>query len=126
VKRGTRINLEPASVRAARCRPDKDDTLATQWKLDATMPLHTNQAAAEEIVAGAGCGHGPGKGDQATCRYLRALAALQTAIAEAERAYQQDPPTRRILGELWLLLAEVSSAHDSCPSTSHFVHAGAA
>ncbi|HEX6121673.1 MAG TPA: hypothetical protein VFY89_00860 [Ktedonobacterales bacterium] len=81
--------------------------------------MYTNQSADLEgsRPPDLRCCHAPGAATEENCAYLRALARLRAHIEQAERAHRAGQADRRLIGELWLLHAEVSTALDACPNT---------
>jgi hypothetical protein len=82
--------------------------------------MYTNQSADLEGTRppDLGCRHAPGAATEENCAYLRALARLRACVGRAERTHQTGTADRRLVGELWLLNAEVASALDACPNTA--------
>jgi hypothetical protein len=80
--------------------------------------MQTNQTAvlSDPRTAQLQCRHACGEACQETCAYLRALERLRAWIVRAERAHLHGEVRRPAIGELWLLMAEVSTAWEYCPN----------
>jgi hypothetical protein len=64
------------------------------------------------------CSHAPGGATVGNCAYLRALERLRAWTDRASQEHQAGNSDRRLIGELWMLQAEVSSALDRCPNVT--------
>lgn len=84
----------------------------------ASIIMHTNQAASPGayIPHGRGCAHAPGEATLDTCHYLRMLERISDWITRAREMHASGGDERRLVGELWLLQAELSTALDFCPN----------
>jgi hypothetical protein len=82
--------------------------------------MQTNQTAVlgDPRVAVLRCHHASGEACHETCAYLRALERLRAWIDRAEGAHARGVVRRSSIGELWLLMAEVSTAVEHCPTCS--------
>ena len=80
--------------------------------------MYTNQAAKLDnpIPRELGCAHSPGAATVENCRYLRVLERISIWIARARDTHTEGGDERPLLGELWLLQAELSTALDYCPN----------
>lgn len=80
--------------------------------------MHTNQAAAPgtSIPRGRACTHTPGVATLDTCHYLRTLERISVWITKARELHMAGGDERRLMGELWILQAELSTALDLCPN----------
>lgn len=87
--------------------------------------MYTNQSATPEHTRAPElmCCHTPGDGVEETCAYLRALQRLRAWTTRAEEAQRAKATERKAINELWLLVAEVSTAHDQCPDHQALVAA---
>jgi hypothetical protein len=81
------------------------------------MAMQTNQSADPELLhlPELACRHTRGHGSIETCTYLRTIDRVRHWADRAERAHRSGQSRGRLLGELWLLFAEVQCAHDACP-----------
>ena len=84
----------------------------------AGFTMHTNQAAAPgtSVPRGRGCTHTPGAATLETCHYLRTLERISAWITRARDNHLSGGDERKLMGELWLLQAELSTALDFCPN----------
>ncbi len=80
--------------------------------------MHTNQSADPELLQlpELACQHAPGEGSAETCTYLRMIERVRAWADRAEQAHQAGLGRGLFVGELWLLFADVQSAHDACPT----------
>lgn len=85
---------------------------------EAGLTMHTNQAAAPgaSIPHGRGCAHTPGAATVENCHYLRTLERISVWIGRARDLHTSGGDERHLMGELWLLQAELSTALDFCPN----------
>lgn len=88
--------------------------------MKASLSMHTNQSADLEASRPPElcCQHAPGAATLENCAYLRALERLRAWTERAGDGHREGTSDRRIIGELWLLQAEVSAALDRCPNTA--------
>jgi hypothetical protein len=79
--------------------------------------MRTNQSAnpGDPRVPELRCRHAKGAARPETCAYLRALERLRQWIDRAEQAHVRGDDTPLQIEELWLLMAEISTAFDLCP-----------
>jgi hypothetical protein len=82
--------------------------------------MYTNQIVVPgtECAPERRCLHEPGQATAQTCAYLRALARIGAWVALAERAHANGDGERQLLGQLWVLQAELSYALDHCPNAA--------
>ncbi len=80
--------------------------------------MHTNQSADPEHLQlpELACRHAPGEGSAETCTYLRMIERVRAWADRAEQAHHVGSRRGLFVGELWLLFADVQSAHDACPT----------
>lgn len=79
--------------------------------------MQTNQTAdpSQTLLPPLACEHEPGKGSAESCAYLRTLARVRSWVERAEQAQRDGGNQQPLLGELFMLFAEVHTAHDHCP-----------
>jgi hypothetical protein len=79
--------------------------------------MQTNQTAdpSQAILPPLACAHAPGESTAQTCAYLRAVARVRGWTERAEQAQREGADQQPLLGELYVLFAEVQAAHDLCP-----------
>ena len=93
-------------------------SLGTTANRKASVMMYTNQTATPgaPVISESGCSHAAGAATTETCRYLRVLDRISVWIARARDAHGAAGDERCLLGELWLLHAELATALDHCPN----------
>jgi len=86
--------------------------------------MHTNQAAdpTNPWPPDLACRHAPGEASEDTCAYMRTIERVRAWADRAEQAHRDGRADSRHLGELWLIFAEASTAHELCPDHAALVH----
>jgi hypothetical protein len=82
--------------------------------------MYTNQVIepGTECAPERRCLHEPGQATAQTCAYLQALARIGAWVELAEQAHAGGDGERQLLGQLWVLQAELSYALDHCPNAT--------
>jgi hypothetical protein len=80
------------------------------------MCMQTNQAIepSGSRRSWSPCQHQGDDSREEGCRYLHTLERLRGWAARAEHLHLHDEDERLMMGELWLLMAEASTAFDLC------------
>lgn len=79
--------------------------------------MQTNQSAdpSQVILPPLACAHAPGDSSTQNCAYLRAVARVRGWTERAAQAQRDGVDQQPLLGELYVLFAEVQTAHNFCP-----------
>lgn len=79
--------------------------------------MQTNQSSdpSQTLLPPLACQHAVAEGSIETCAYLRTIERVRMWVERATQAYRDGDNQQPLLGELFLLFAEVQAAYDLCP-----------